>query len=104
MISTHLLSTIYFADAGIGAGIDSYYEYCLKTYILLGDEDYLYRFNKVKVSLNEKIISCSNAIFVLRLKWQPYDSNCCAALLEAQHMYRMYFQKYFHFHIKVHIC
>ncbi|VDN17757.1 unnamed protein product [Gongylonema pulchrum] len=33
-------------DAGIGAGIDSYYEYCLKAYILLGDEDYLYRFNK----------------------------------------------------------
>ncbi|VDO43911.1 unnamed protein product [Brugia timori] len=33
-------------DAGIGAGIDSYYEYCLKAYILLGDEGYLYRFNK----------------------------------------------------------
>ncbi|VBB27025.1 unnamed protein product [Acanthocheilonema viteae] len=33
-------------DAGIGAGIDSYYEYCLKAYILLGDERYLYRFNK----------------------------------------------------------
>ncbi|KHN83235.1 ER degradation-enhancing alpha-mannosidase-like protein 3 [Toxocara canis] len=33
-------------DAGIGAGIDSYYEYCLKAYILLGDDDYLYRFNK----------------------------------------------------------
>lgn len=23
-------------DAGVGAGIDSYYEYCLKAYILLG--------------------------------------------------------------------
>ena len=33
-------------DAGIGAGIDSYYEYCLKAYILLGDEAYLHRFNK----------------------------------------------------------
>uniref|UniRef100_A0A914HBZ6 alpha-1,2-Mannosidase n=1 Tax=Globodera rostochiensis TaxID=31243 RepID=A0A914HBZ6_GLORO len=33
-------------DAGIGAGIDSYYEYTLKAYILLGDEDFLYRFNK----------------------------------------------------------
>lgn len=33
-------------DAGIGAGIDSYYEYCLKAYILLGDDDYLHRFNK----------------------------------------------------------
>jgi len=34
-------------DSGVGAGIDSYYEYCLKAYILLGDERYLGRFNKV---------------------------------------------------------
>nr|CAD7393192.1 unnamed protein product [Timema cristinae] len=33
-------------DSGVGAGIDSYYEYCLKAYILLGDERYLGRFNK----------------------------------------------------------
>ncbi|KAH7729181.1 ER degradation-enhancing alpha-mannosidase-like 3-like protein [Aphelenchoides avenae] len=33
-------------DSGIGAGIDSYYEYTLKAYILLGEEDYLHRFNK----------------------------------------------------------
>ncbi|CEF62933.1 Edem2 [Strongyloides ratti] len=33
-------------ESGIGAGIDSYYEYCLKAYILLGDEVYLHRFNK----------------------------------------------------------
>ncbi|GLH04276.1 Mannosyl-oligosaccharide alpha-1,2-mannosidase IA [Gryllus bimaculatus] len=32
-------------DSGVGAGIDSYYEYCLKAYILLGDERYLGRFN-----------------------------------------------------------
>lgn len=25
-------------DSGVGAGSDSYYEYCLKSYILLGDE------------------------------------------------------------------
>ncbi|XP_046976893.1 ER degradation-enhancing alpha-mannosidase-like protein 3 [Vanessa cardui] len=31
-------------DSGVGAGIDSYYEYCLKAYILLGDEKYLARF------------------------------------------------------------
>nr|CAD7438420.1 unnamed protein product [Timema bartmani] len=37
-------------DSGVGAGIDSYYEYCLKAYILLGDERYLGRFNKVCVS------------------------------------------------------
>lgn len=34
-------------ESGIGAGIDSYYEYCLKAYILLGDPSYLERFNKV---------------------------------------------------------
>ncbi|XP_035217489.1 ER degradation-enhancing alpha-mannosidase-like protein 3, partial [Stegodyphus dumicola] len=33
-------------DSGVGAGIDSYYEYCLKAYILLGDDVYLERFNK----------------------------------------------------------
>ena len=34
-------------DSGVGAGIDSYYEYCLKGYILLSDEKYLRRFNTV---------------------------------------------------------
>ncbi|RWS28702.1 ER degradation-enhancing alpha-mannosidase-like protein 3 [Leptotrombidium deliense] len=33
-------------DSGVGAGIDSYYEYLLKAYILLGDEQYLGRFNR----------------------------------------------------------
>lgn len=33
-------------DSGVGAGIDSYYEYCLKAYILLGDNKYLSRFNR----------------------------------------------------------
>ncbi|XP_045465028.1 ER degradation-enhancing alpha-mannosidase-like protein 3 [Harmonia axyridis] len=33
-------------DSGVGAGIDSYYEYCLKAYILLGDTKYLNRFNR----------------------------------------------------------
>ena len=37
------------ADSGVGAGIDSYYEYCLKSYILLGDMEYLHRFNKVHI-------------------------------------------------------
>jgi len=27
-------------DSGVGAGIDSYYEYCLKAYILLGNYSY----------------------------------------------------------------
>lgn len=34
-------------ESGVGAGIDSYYEYVLKAYVLLGDDTYLARFNKV---------------------------------------------------------
>ncbi|XP_061164851.1 ER degradation-enhancing alpha-mannosidase-like protein 3 [Saccostrea echinata] len=33
-------------EAGVGAGTDSYYEYVLKAYVLLGDEKYLYRFDR----------------------------------------------------------
>nr|BAN20892.1 mannosyl-oligosaccharide alpha-1,2-mannosidase, putative [Riptortus pedestris] len=33
-------------ESGVGAGIDSYYEYCFKAYILLGNPKYLTRFNK----------------------------------------------------------
>lgn len=33
-------------DAGIGTSIDSFYEYLLKAYLLLGDEEYLYIFNE----------------------------------------------------------
>ncbi|XP_059157646.1 ER degradation-enhancing alpha-mannosidase-like protein 3 [Physella acuta] len=33
-------------ESGVGAGIDSYYEYVLKAYVLLGDDTYLARFNK----------------------------------------------------------
>ncbi|KAG8556188.1 hypothetical protein GDO81_017955 [Engystomops pustulosus] len=32
-------------DSGVGAGIDSYYEYLLKAYVLLGDDNFLERFN-----------------------------------------------------------
>lgn len=33
-------------DSGVGAGIDSYYEYLFKSYVLLGDDKYLARFNR----------------------------------------------------------
>ena len=49
--SRHLKRLISFTDSGIGAGIDSYYEYCLKAYILLGDTSYLEKFNKVSSRL-----------------------------------------------------
>lgn len=35
------------AESGVGAGIDSYYEYLMKAYILLGDNVFLERFNIV---------------------------------------------------------
>lgn len=41
------LFTCLFADSGVGAGIDSYYEYLMKAYILLGDNVFLERFNIV---------------------------------------------------------
>uniref|UniRef100_A0A8D0L3R1 alpha-1,2-Mannosidase n=1 Tax=Sphenodon punctatus TaxID=8508 RepID=A0A8D0L3R1_SPHPU len=38
-------------DSGVGAGIDSYYEYLMKAYILLGDDTYLERFNTHYVAI-----------------------------------------------------
>lgn len=37
----------FLLDSGVGAGIDSYYEYLLKAYVLLGDDSFLERFNTV---------------------------------------------------------
>ncbi|XP_055639386.1 ER degradation-enhancing alpha-mannosidase-like protein 3 [Toxorhynchites rutilus septentrionalis] len=42
-------------ESGVGAGIDSYYEYLLKSYILLGDERYLGRFNRHYASIMKYI-------------------------------------------------
>ena len=49
----HLTYFHVITDSGVGAGIDSYYEYCLKAYILLGEEDYLQRFNQVNITCTE---------------------------------------------------
>jgi len=48
MLSHHNVIVVFlkFTDSGVGAGIDSYYEYCLKAYVLLGDQTYLQRFSK----------------------------------------------------------
>ena len=43
--------TALFPDSGVGAGIDSYYEYLMKAYILLGDNVFLERFNIVSFEL-----------------------------------------------------
>lgn len=58
-------------DSSVGAGIDSYYEYCLKAYILLGDEMYLERFNRVCRLLSLLIfifLLCSRMSVYLPLK------------------------------------
>ena len=56
-------------ESGVGAGIDSYYEYLLKAYILLGDEEYLDRFNihytSIKVSSEDEIFFWENIWFLL---------------------------------------
>ena len=52
--STDLVGTVLNVDtgewvkreSGVGAGSDSYYEYLMKAYILLGDKTYLHRFNR----------------------------------------------------------
>ena len=43
-------------DSGVGAGIDSYYEYCLKAYVLLGDQTYLRRFSKVRCHADKYVM------------------------------------------------
>lgn len=51
LLSLVLQSDLWFVspDSGVGAGIDSYYEYLLKAYILLGDDLFLQRFNIVRM-------------------------------------------------------
>lgn len=44
-----LIVIVPLTDSGVGAGIDSYYEYLLKAYILLGDDQFLQRFNTVSI-------------------------------------------------------
>ena len=50
MNALYLSSVSLSTDSGVGAGIDSYYEYLMKAYILLGDNVYLERFNTVSSS------------------------------------------------------
>jgi len=46
----------------VGAGIDSYYEYLLKAYIMLGDETYLNRFNKVRVCTTSRLLHYTESV------------------------------------------
>lgn len=47
LLSSYKVMILCVPDSGVGAGIDSYYEYLLKAYVLLGDDLFLERFNIV---------------------------------------------------------
>ncbi|GAU94660.1 hypothetical protein RvY_06391-2 [Ramazzottius varieornatus] len=51
-------------ESGIGAGSDSYYEYVLKSYILLGDETYLHRFHRHYEALMKYVLKGSRMMDV----------------------------------------
>lgn len=55
-VFTSVPSLFLMTDSGVGAGIDSYYEYLMKAYILLGDKVYLNRFNTVRALCSAGII------------------------------------------------
>jgi len=55
-------------DSGVGAGIDSYYEYLLKAYVMLGDETYLDRFNKVLLLYSHFIYAWIDFVCLIYLK------------------------------------
>ena len=57
-------------DSGVGAGIDSYYEYCLKSYVVLGEETYLKRFAKVQYMHTYCMYMCMNTQLKLQQTWQ----------------------------------
>ena len=59
-------------DASIGAGIDSYYEYVFKGYILLGDETLLYRFNRHYDSIKRYMSLNSNG----ESEYDSGDGSC----------------------------
>ena len=67
-------------ESGVGAGIDSYYEYLLKAYILLGDEEYLDRFNIHYTSIK---VSSEHEIFFGKI----YGSYCYLSVISNMVLY-----------------
>ncbi|XP_045195747.2 ER degradation-enhancing alpha-mannosidase-like protein 3 [Mercenaria mercenaria] len=68
-------------ESGVGAGIDSYYEYVLKAYILLGDDTYLTRFNKHYDAVKKYISQGPRFVDVHMHKPQSTSRNFMDALL-----------------------
>ncbi|GCB64529.1 hypothetical protein scyTo_0013353 [Scyliorhinus torazame] len=77
-------------DSGVGAGIDSYYEYLLKAYILLGDEVYLERFNTVLKGDLQPAIETHEMLYQVtqRHKFLPEAFTTDFAVHWAQHPLR----------------
>jgi mannosidase alpha-like ER degradation enhancer 1 len=57
-------------DAGIGAGIDSFYEYLFKSYILLGEEEYLIMFKEAYQGVLKHIRDPSG--FIYKTMYPPF--------------------------------
>lgn len=70
------------ADSGVGAGIDSYYEYLMKAYILLGDDVFLQRFNTV--SRPSPSSACPSVCLQPLPACPPPVSHCCARFTALQ--------------------
>lgn len=68
-------------DSGVGAGIDSYYEYLLKSYILLGEDRYLMRFNRHYNAVMKYINEGPMFLDVLMHRPQAKTRNFMDALL-----------------------
>jgi hypothetical protein len=81
-------------DSGVGAGIDSYYEYCLKAYILLGDERYLGRFNKVC-----HVMSCA----VLHSNVIGHASHVCGGTCVQSYWPKAAFSQYHYPQVKIRV-
>ncbi len=60
---------------GIGAGIDSFYEYLLKAYVMFGDEDLLGWFNTAYAAVQDHTLwgPWNVEVSMVKGKWQPYS-------------------------------
>jgi mannosidase alpha-like ER degradation enhancer 1 len=73
--------------SGIGAGIDSFYEYLLKAYIMFGDEEMLEWFNAAYAAVQDHTLwgPWNVEVSMARGKWQPHSFRISA--LQVRHRY-----------------
>lgn len=60
---------------GIGAGVDSFYEYLLKAYVMFGDEELLRWFNIAYAAVQDHTLwgPWNVEVNMVKGKWQPYS-------------------------------